>query len=216
MNYTEFKQSYAETDLKSLLAKYDLTQTELSELVEIPLRTIQNWCGGVRKPNDYIVKMIAYLLSQEENKMKKTRFEVESDVSMIMEDVRDDYRLPDCFYGDCYPQEVLDLETRLAHAVAHDDQQEYDELLDEVKDIFLACVPEEVELEGKHWEELTEDEQESLLEVANIDPDNIDKKTGECTIDFEVLSIAAKINLNSDEANDFEINDNSVLYNSRR
>lgn len=39
-----------------------LTQSSMSKLLNIPLRTIENWDTGKRTPPDYVVELIAYRL----------------------------------------------------------------------------------------------------------------------------------------------------------
>ena len=73
----------------------------------------------------------------------------------------------------------------------------------------------ERKLEGKQWGDLTEEEQENLIHVANVDNDNLDKRTGECIIDFESLSISGKIDLNSEDI-EYVIDDDAILYDSNR
>jgi predicted nucleotidyltransferase len=50
--------------LKETRTAYGLTQKELSELTEIPLRTIENWESGTRLPSPWVEKMIASYLKQ--------------------------------------------------------------------------------------------------------------------------------------------------------
>lgn len=45
--------------------KYGLTQTQLSDLTGVPMRTIQNWETGVRKCPEYVTKMVVDLLEQK-------------------------------------------------------------------------------------------------------------------------------------------------------
>lgn len=42
-----------------------LTLTELSGLFNIPYRTVQNWDAGIRKPPEYVVEMMVYILKHE-------------------------------------------------------------------------------------------------------------------------------------------------------
>ena len=44
--------------IKETRAEYHVTQKELSEITEIPLRTIENWESGKRKPSPWVEKMI--------------------------------------------------------------------------------------------------------------------------------------------------------------
>lgn len=45
-----------------------LTQTELAKKLEIPIRTIEQWCTGKRKPPEYVIKMIEKLLQSNATK----------------------------------------------------------------------------------------------------------------------------------------------------
>lgn len=51
--------------IKDICTEYGLKQTELAKRFGIPLRTIQNWYTGVRKPHDYVVRMMDELLKKE-------------------------------------------------------------------------------------------------------------------------------------------------------
>lgn len=44
--------------VKELRAKTGLTQTKFGELFHIPLRTIQNWENGTRKPPEWAVYLL--------------------------------------------------------------------------------------------------------------------------------------------------------------
>lgn len=72
----------------------------------------------------------------------KTRYEVEQDVEWIAREIAEDNDLESNFYGDCYPDEILSLENRLEQAGS---QEEYDSLLDQVKEEFLNSLPTESE-----------------------------------------------------------------------
>lgn len=72
----------------------------------------------------------------------KTRYEVEQDVEWIAREIAEDNDLESDFYGDCYSDEIMDLENRLERA---DSQEEYDSLLDQVKEEFMKCLPVESE-----------------------------------------------------------------------
>lgn len=45
-----------------------LSQAKFAAKYEIPLRTIENWEAGVRKPPEYVVKMIARLEEMEQKR----------------------------------------------------------------------------------------------------------------------------------------------------
>lgn len=47
-----------EFKIKEARVEYDITQKELSEITEIPLRTIENWESGKRKPSPWVKKLI--------------------------------------------------------------------------------------------------------------------------------------------------------------
>ena len=69
--------------------------------------------------------------------MKKIRYDEEYDVNMDGEDLREEYDLENDFYGDCYPQEVFQLENKMERCR---DEEDYQELLDEVKEIFESYI----------------------------------------------------------------------------
>ncbi len=48
--------------IKKLRKQTKLTQTKFGELFGIPLRTIQEWESGERKPPEYVIDMIEELL----------------------------------------------------------------------------------------------------------------------------------------------------------
>lgn len=56
--------------INSILADYRLSQSELSRRLGIPLRTIQDWCGGRRQPAEWLLRLIKTALEYE---MVKTR-----------------------------------------------------------------------------------------------------------------------------------------------
>jgi DNA-binding transcriptional regulator YiaG len=51
--------------IKELCEKHGLGQTALANRFGIPLRTVQNWHGGVRVPPDYLVRMMDELLTRD-------------------------------------------------------------------------------------------------------------------------------------------------------
>ncbi len=54
--------------LKEARAEYGITQKELSEITEIPLRTIENWESGKRTPSPWVEKMVyTYLKKYPKN-----------------------------------------------------------------------------------------------------------------------------------------------------
>lgn len=57
-----------EKTIKELRLKTGLSQTEFGKrLGGIPLRTIQNWESGERKPADWVLELITYRVENDEN-----------------------------------------------------------------------------------------------------------------------------------------------------
>lgn len=52
--------------IKEICETYHISQTELANRFGIPLRTVQDWHGGRRKPPDYVVRMLVELLQKSE------------------------------------------------------------------------------------------------------------------------------------------------------
>ena len=50
--------------IKEICAEYGLSQIELSRRFDIPIRTVSDWCRGLRTPPDYVVRMIEELLKR--------------------------------------------------------------------------------------------------------------------------------------------------------
>ena len=66
---------------------------------------------------------------------------------------------------------------------------------------------------GMKWKELNEKQQEELLANCNVDLDNWDQETGDCTIDLtETLSVAGKKFIENDYTV-VTVDDESVIYN---
>lgn len=51
--------------IKEICEKYGMSQTELARRFNIPLRTVQGWYLGERKPPEYVAGMIEELLEIE-------------------------------------------------------------------------------------------------------------------------------------------------------
>ena len=49
--------------IKGIRKTARLTQRALSELLKIPLRTIENWEAGKRNPPEYVIDLIEYRLN---------------------------------------------------------------------------------------------------------------------------------------------------------
>lgn len=53
----------AHCTIPELIEKYRLTQTGFAQYFGIPLRTVQNWCGGQRECPPYVAAMAAEILA---------------------------------------------------------------------------------------------------------------------------------------------------------
>lgn len=56
----------AHLTIPELIKKHTLTQTDFARYFNIPLRTVQNWCGGQRECPPYVAAMASIILSIEE------------------------------------------------------------------------------------------------------------------------------------------------------
>lgn len=52
-------------DQKTIRVKYNMTQKEFFEKTGIPVRTMQDWEGGISRPSKYVVKLLVYFLENE-------------------------------------------------------------------------------------------------------------------------------------------------------
>lgn len=52
--------------VKELCEKHHMSQTALAKRFGIPLRSVQNWCTGLREPPGYLVPMMDEILSRKE------------------------------------------------------------------------------------------------------------------------------------------------------
>lgn len=52
--------------VKEICEKYGYTQTSLSRRFGIPLRSVQDWYREVRKPPEYVLKMMVEILESRE------------------------------------------------------------------------------------------------------------------------------------------------------
>jgi DNA-binding transcriptional regulator YiaG len=50
--------------IKQLCEEYDISQSELARMYDIPLRTVQDWHAGRRVPPPYVVRMLDELLAK--------------------------------------------------------------------------------------------------------------------------------------------------------
>ena len=51
---------------KDLKTESGMTQKQLSEFLNVPLRTIENWCSGTSKCPPYVLELIEYKLIHEQ------------------------------------------------------------------------------------------------------------------------------------------------------
>ena len=54
--------------IKEIRESYNITRTQLCEMLDIPYRTLQDWETGKHKPPVYVVKMIKIILKQNKEK----------------------------------------------------------------------------------------------------------------------------------------------------
>lgn len=54
-------------DIINLRKKSGLSQNKFSEMLNIPLRTWENWERGVRSPPQYLIDLIYFRLTHEDN-----------------------------------------------------------------------------------------------------------------------------------------------------
>ena len=69
--------------------------------------------------------------------MTEKRYKIESLISQLASQVAFDNDVEDDFYGDCYPDEIMDLENHMEHV----EESEWEDLLMDAKEIFEGCVP---------------------------------------------------------------------------
>ena len=53
------------TTIQDILTTYGYTQSSLARRFGIPLRTVQNWCGGINTPPPYVIGMMIEILKRE-------------------------------------------------------------------------------------------------------------------------------------------------------
>ena len=85
--------------IKSERIKHGLTQEQLSNITEIPVRTIQNWESGIRKCPSYVEKMIFDKLNQPDYK---------TILEEILEMLKGDMKTLHNSYTEHYVQNVID------------------------------------------------------------------------------------------------------------
>ena len=52
-------------NIKELRAKTGLSQSKFAALIPLPVRTLQDWEQGNRKPPEYVINLIEYKLRNE-------------------------------------------------------------------------------------------------------------------------------------------------------
>ena len=57
-NFKKLSRRVDKMTIKELRERYNLTQSRMSEITGVPLRTIENWDEGIRKPAVYIPGLI--------------------------------------------------------------------------------------------------------------------------------------------------------------
>lgn len=51
--------------IANLIKEHGLTQSGLSRMLGIPLRTVQGWCIGERTPPEWVVNLIQFYLEHK-------------------------------------------------------------------------------------------------------------------------------------------------------
>lgn len=51
--------------IRELISAASLSQRAFAEILNIPLRTVENWCMGKNKCPDYVLSLIEYKLKSE-------------------------------------------------------------------------------------------------------------------------------------------------------
>lgn len=65
----------AKDEIKKMREEAGMTQKAFSDFFGIPVRTLQDWEAGFRKPPEYVVRLLPYKLKAEwdyENRRPKT------------------------------------------------------------------------------------------------------------------------------------------------
>ena len=62
--YNYYRGDSMDFKIKEVRSEYKITQQELSDLTEIPKRTIENWESGKRKPSPWVEKLLESYLKQ--------------------------------------------------------------------------------------------------------------------------------------------------------
>jgi len=76
--------------IKETRSEYNITQQELSDLTDIPKRTIENWESGQRKPNPWVEKLLeSYLKQYPKNERgiiteRKNTYEIDHIKSLLL------------------------------------------------------------------------------------------------------------------------------------
>ena len=52
-------------NIKELRAKTGLSQSKFAALVPLPIKTLQGWEQGLKKPPEYVISLIEYKLRNE-------------------------------------------------------------------------------------------------------------------------------------------------------
>ena len=69
--------------------------------------------------------------------MKLTRYEVETKVRDIVDEIAEENEVEKDFYGDCYPDEVMKLENMIE---LESNEEERNAMFDEIREILEGCI----------------------------------------------------------------------------
>lgn len=61
----KLRETPRETTIRDIVRESRMTQKNFAEYLNIPLRTVENWCSGVRKCPEYVRDLIVYRLKNE-------------------------------------------------------------------------------------------------------------------------------------------------------
>ena len=61
----KLRETPRETTIRDIVRDSRMTQKNFAEYLNIPLRTVENWCTGLRKCPEYVQELIVYKLKNE-------------------------------------------------------------------------------------------------------------------------------------------------------
>lgn len=61
----KLRETPRETTIRDIVRDSRMSQRNFAEYLNIPLRTVENWCTGARKCPEYVIELIQYKLENE-------------------------------------------------------------------------------------------------------------------------------------------------------